>query len=164
MQNIQHKIDLNISRPNNFGYIHIVQGDHDSEVVIATIYDGNKLYSIDAPQIFVQGSTTDGGLIMVDDVVVSEDKHSIQFPITAEIASVAGDVTCIATFINGSQKKSTFPFVIKATKDVTGRTPTTVITTIIDYVDRAEKAAQEAEDTLKSFEYITNEQIDSLFD
>ena len=109
MQNIQHKIDLNISRPNNFGYIHIVQGDHDSEVVIATIYDGNKLYSIDAPQIFVQGSTTDGGLIMVDDVVVSEDKHSIQFPITVEMASVAGDVTCIVTFINGNQKKSTFP-------------------------------------------------------
>lgn len=54
-------------------------------------------YSIDAPQIFVQGSTTDGGLIMVDDVVVSEDKHSIQFPITAEMASVAGDVTCIAS-------------------------------------------------------------------
>ena len=45
MQKIEHKINLNMSQPNNFEYIHAMQGDYDAEFVIATLYDKNTIYN-----------------------------------------------------------------------------------------------------------------------
>ena len=149
MQEITHNIALNLSQPNNFEYIHIMQGDYNAEKVIATLFDGNKLYTIDAQKACLQGSTSDGGLILQDGITISADKHQVTFEITKEMSSCTGELTCNIVFSSDNQKKSTFPFIIKNTADITGRTPVSVLTTISDYVDRAEKAASDAEKTLK---------------
>lgn len=149
MQEITHNIALNLSQPNNFEYIHIMQGDYNAEKVIATLFDGNKLYTIDAQKASLQGSTSDGGLILQDGIAISADKHQVTFEITKEMSSCTGELTCNIVFSSDNQKKSTFPFIIKNTADITGRTPVSVLTTISDYVDRAEKAASDAEKTLK---------------
>ena len=149
MQEITHNIALNLSQPNNFEYIHIMQGDYNAEKVIATLFDGNKLYTIDAQKASLQGSTSDGGLILQDDLEISTNKHQVTFDITKEMSSCSGELTCNIVFSSDNQKKSTFPFIIKNTADITGRTPVSVLTTISDYVDRAEKAASDAEKTLK---------------
>lgn len=149
MQEITHNIALNLSQPNNFEYIHIMQGDYNAEKVIVTLFDGNKLYTIDAQKASLQGSTSDGGLILQDGIAISADKHQVTFEITKEMSSCTGELTCNIVFSSDNQKKSTFPFIIKNTADITGRTPVSVLTTISDYVDRAEKAASDAEKTLK---------------
>lgn len=149
MQEITHNIALNLSQPNNFEYIHIMQGDYNAEKVIATLFDGNKLYTIDAQKACLQGSTSDGGLILQDGITISADKHQVTFEITKEMSSCTGELKCNIVFSSDNQKKSTFPFIIKNTADITGRTPVSVLTTISDYVDRAEKAASDAEKTLK---------------
>lgn len=148
MQDIVHNINLNLSQPNNFEYIHIMQGDYNAEKVIATLFDGNKLYTIDAQKACLQGSTSNGGLILQDGITISTDKHQVTFDITKEMSSCTGELTCNIVFSSDNQKKSTFPFVIKNTADITGCAPVSVLTTISDYVDRAEKAASDAEKTL----------------
>ena len=148
MQEIVHNINLNLSQPNNFEYIHVMQGDYNSEKVVATLFNGNKLYTVDAQKATLQGSTSDGGLILQNNIEISEDKHQVIFEITKEMSSCPGELTCNIVFSSNNQKKSTFPFVIKNTADITGRAPVSVLTTISDYVDRAEKAASDAEKTI----------------
>ena len=145
MQEIVHNINLNLSQPNNFEYIHVMQGDYNSEKVVATLFNGNKLYTVDAQKATLQGSTSDGGLILQNNIEISEDKHQVIFEITKEMSSCPGELTCNIVFSSNNQKKSTFPFVIKNTADITGRAPVSVLTTISDYVDRAEKAAKDSE-------------------
>lgn len=164
VQEIVHSINLNLSKPNNFEYIHICQGDYNGEKVVATLFDGNKLYTVDSDcSVTLQGSTANGGLILQGNLTVSADRHQVEFTITKEMSSCAGDVTYNLLISSHDAKKSTFPFVIKNASDITGRTPVSVLTTISDYVARAENAASEAEKTVKTLEYITDEQIDSLF-
>ena len=148
MQEIVHNINLNLSQPNNFEYIHIMQGDYNTEKVIVTLFNGNKLYTVDAQKACLQGSTSTGGLILQDDLEISTDKHQVTFDITKEMSSCTGELKCNIVFSSDNQKKSTFPFIIKNTADITGRAPVSVLTTISDYVDRAEKAASDAEKTL----------------
>ena len=148
MQEIVHNINLNLSQPNNFEYIHVMQGDYNSEKVVATLFNGNKLYTVDAQKATLQGSTSNGGLILQDDLEISTDKHQVTFDITKEMSSCTGELKCNIVFSSDNQKKSTFPFVIKNTADITGRAPVSVLTTISDYVDRAEKAASDAEKTI----------------
>ena len=145
MQEIVHNINLNLSQPNNFEYIYVMQGDYNSEKVVATLFNGNKLYTVDAQKATLQGSTSDGGLILQNNIEISEDKHQVIFEITKEMSSCPGELTCNIVFSSNNQKKSTFPFVIKNTADITGRAPVSVLTTISDYVDRAEKAAKDSE-------------------
>ena len=148
MQEIVHNINLNLSQPNNFEYIHIMQGDYNTEKVIVTLFNGNKLYTVDAQKACLQGSTSNGGLILQDNLEISTDKHQVTFDITKEMSSCTGELKCNIVFSSDNQKKSTFPFIIKNTADITGSTPVSVLTTISDYVDRAEKAASDAEKTL----------------
>ena len=145
MQEIVHNINLNLSQPNNFEYIHIMQGDYNTEKVIVTLFNGNKLYTVDAQKACLQGSTSNGGLILQDDLEISTDKHQVTFDITKEMSSCTGELKCNIVFSSDNQKKSTFPFIIKNTADITGRAPVSVLTTISDYVDRAEKAAKDSE-------------------
>lgn len=152
MQEIVHNINLNVSQPNAFEYLHCVQGDHDAEKVIATLYDGNQLYEIGTDcKAMLQGSTESGGLIMQNYLTISEDRHKVEFVIIKEMSSCVGNVTynIVLSSADGA-KKSTFPFIIKNTADITGRTPVSVLTTISDYVDCAEKAAKDSETNKKT--------------
>ena len=86
MQKIEHKINLNMSQPNNFEYIHAMQGDYDAEFVIATLYDKNTIYNIDSStKVILQGATESGGLIVYDNIIINDDGHSVTFPLTKEM-------------------------------------------------------------------------------
>ncbi len=148
MQKIEHKINLNMSQPNNFEYIHAMQGDYDAEVIIATLYDKNTIYNIDSStKVILQGITEFGELIVYDNIIINDDRHSVTFPLTKEMLSVSGNISFILSFIdlNTNQKKSAFPFIVKNTKEITASTPVLILQAITDYVDRAEKAAKDAE-------------------
>lgn len=147
MQKIEHKINLNMSQPNNFEYIHAMQGDYDAEFVIATLYDKNTIYNIDSStKVILQGVTESGGLIVYDNIIIN-DEHSVTFPLTKEMLAEYGDISFILSLVdtNNKQKKSTFPFIVKNTKEITASTPVLILQAITDYVDRAEKAAKDAE-------------------
>ena len=147
MQKIEHKINLNMSQPNNFEYIHAMQGDYDAEFVIATLYDKNTIYNIDSStKVILQGVTESGGLIVYDNIIIN-DEHSVTFPLTKEMLAEYGDISFILSLVdtNNKQKKSAFPFIVKNTKEITASTPVLILQAITDYVDRAEKAAKDAE-------------------
>ena len=148
MQKIEHKINLNMSQPNNFEYIHAMQGDYDAECVIATLYDKNTIYNIDSStKVILQGATEFDELIVYDNIIINDDRHSVTFPLTKEMLSVSGNISFILSFIdlNTNQKKSAFPFIVKNTKEITASTPVLILQAITDYVNRAEKAAKDAE-------------------
>lgn len=148
MQKIEHKINLNMSQPNNFEYIHAMQGDYDAEVIIATLYDKNTIYNIDSStKVILQGITESSKLIVYDNIIINDDGHSVTFPLTKEMLSEYGDISFILSFVdtNNKQKKSAFPFIVKNTKEITASTPVLILQAITDYVDRAEKAAKDAE-------------------
>lgn len=148
MQKIEHKINLNMSQPNNFEYIHAMQGDYDAEFVIATLYDKNTIYNIDSStKVILQGATEFDELIVYDNIIINDDRHSVTFPLTKEMLSASGNISFILSFIdlNTNQKKSAFPFIVKNTKEITASTPVLILQAITDYVNRAEKAAKDAE-------------------
>ncbi|RHP24312.1 hypothetical protein DWZ63_10150 [Clostridium sp. AF34-13] len=148
MQKIEHKINLNMSQPNNFEYIHAMQGDYDAEFVIATLYDKNTIYNIDSStKVILQGATEFGELIVYDNIIINDDRHSVTFPLTKEMLSVSGNISFILSLVdtNNKQKKSAFPFIVKNTKEITASTPVLILQAITDYVNRAEKAAKDAE-------------------
>lgn len=148
MQKIEHKINLNMSQPNNFEYIHAMQGDYDAEFVIATLYDKNTIYNIDSStKVILQGATEFDELIVYDNIIINDDRHSVTFPLTKEMLSTSGNISFILSFIdlNTNQKKSAFPFIVKNTKEITASTPVLILQAITDYVNRAEKAAKDAE-------------------
>lgn len=147
MQKIEHKINLNMSQPNNFEYIHAMQGDYDAEVIIATLYDKNTIYNIDSStKVILQGVTESGGLIVYDNIIIN-DEHSVTFPLTKEMLAEYGDISFILSLVdtNNKQKKSTFPFIVKNTKEITVSTPVLILQAITDYVNRAEAAAKTSE-------------------
>ena len=147
MQKIEHKINLNMSQPNNFEYIHAMQGDYDAEFVIATLYDKNTIYNIDSStKVILQGVTESGGLIVYDNIIIN-DEHSVTFPLTKEMLAEYGDISFILSLVdtNNKQKKSTFPFIVKNTKEITASTPVLILQAITDYVNRAEAAAKTSE-------------------
>lgn len=173
MQKIEHKINLNMSQPNNFEYIHAMQGDYDAEVIIATLYDKNTIYNIDSStKVILQGITESSKLIVYDNIIINDDGHSVTFPLTKEMLSEYGDISFILSFVdtNNKQKKSTFPFIVKNTKEITASTPVLILQAITDYVNRAEKAAKDAEanknitdeNAAQSKQYLetTKEQVD----
>lgn len=148
MQKIEHKINLNMSQPNNFEYIYAMQGDYDAEFVIATLYDKNTIYNIDSStKVILQGATEFGELIVYDNIIINDDRHSVTFPLTKEMLSVSGNISFILSLVdtNNKQKKSAFPFIVKNTKEITASTPVLILQAITDYVNRAEKAAKDAE-------------------
>lgn len=148
MQKIEHKINLNMSQPNNFEYIHAMQGDYDAEFVIATLYDKNTIYNIDSStKVILQGATEFDELIVYDNIIINDDRHSVTFPLTKEMLSTPGNISFILSLVdtNNKQKKSAFPFIVKNTKEITASTPVLILQAITDYVDRAEKAAKDAE-------------------
>ena len=148
MQKIEHKINLNMSQSNNFEYIHAMQGDYDAEFVIATLYDKNTIYNIDSStKVILQGATEFDELIVYDNIIINDDRHSVTFPLTKEMLSVSGNISFILSLVdtNNKQKKSAFPFIVKNTKEITASTPVLILQAITDYVNRAEKAAKDAE-------------------
>lgn len=116
LNTITHEIDLNMSQPCNFQYIHIMQYDYDAEYIKCNLYDGNKPYIISCTKdsIIVKCELPDGKEI--ESKVESIDNNSITFKITDKMTQVKGDVFTSLSMVDTNGKKSPFPFIIKVIK------------------------------------------------
>lgn len=152
MKQLTHEINLNMTQPNNFEYVYAMQSDYDSEIVVATLYDGNTLYTIDANQAVLNGVTENGNTIVYNNVTIDSDKHRISFPLTKEMLFESGDTRFVVSFFDTSnnQRKSAFPFIIKSVSDAEGTLPVSVLKKISEYVAEAAASAQEAKESAKN--------------
>lgn len=152
MKQLTHEINLNMTQPNNFEYVYAMQSDYDSEIVVATLYDGNTLYTIDANQAVLNGVTENGNTIVYNNVTIDSDKHRISFPLTREMLFESGDTRFVLSFIDttNNQRKSAFPFIIKSVSDAEGTLPVSVLKKISEYVAEAAASAQEAKESAKN--------------
>lgn len=110
MKQLIHEINLNMTQPNNFEYIYAMQSDYDSEIVVATLYAGNTLYTIDADQAILNAVTENGVIINYTNITIDSDKHHISFPLTKEMLVERGDTRFVLSFIDtlNNQKKIRF--------------------------------------------------------
>lgn len=152
MKQLTHEINLNMTQPNNFEYVYAMQSDYDSEIVVATLYDGNTLYTIDANQAVLNGVTENGNTIVYNNVTIDSDKHRISFPLTKEMLFESGDTRFVVSFFDTSnnQRKSAFPFIVKSISDAEGTLPVSVLKKISEYVAEATQAAKEAKESAKN--------------
>lgn len=152
MKQLTHEINLNMTQPNNFEYVYAMQSDYDSEIVVATLYDGNTLYTIDANQAVLNGVTENGNTIVYNNVTIDSDKHRISFPLTKEMLFESGDTRFVVSFFDtrNNQRKSAFPFIIKSVSDAEGTLPVSVLKKISEYVAEAAASAKEAKESAKN--------------
>lgn len=152
MKQLTHEINLNMTQPNNFEYVYAMQSDYDSEIVVATLYDRNTLYTIDANQAVLNGVTENGNTIVYNNVTIDSDKHRISFPLTKEMLFESGDTRFVVSFFDtiNNQRKSAFPFIIKSISDAEGTLPVSVLKKISEYVAEAAASAQEAKESAKN--------------
>lgn len=152
MKQLTHEINLNMTQPNNFEYVYAMQSDYDSEIVVATLYDRNTLYTIDANQAVLNGVTENGNTIVYNNVTIDSDKHRISFPLTKEMLFESGDTRFVVSFFDtrNNQRKSAFPFIIKSGSDAEGTLPVSVLKKISEYVAEAAASAQEAKESAKN--------------
>lgn len=152
MKQLTHEINLNMTQPNNFEYVYAMQSDYDSEIVVATLYDGNTLYTIDANQAVLNGVTENGNTIVYNNVTIDSDKHRISFPLTKEMLFESGDTRFVVSFFDtiNNQRKSAFPFIIKSASDAEGTLPVSVLKKISEYVAEAAASAKEAKESAEN--------------
>lgn len=165
MKQLTHEINLNMTQPNNFEYVYAMQSDYDSEIVVATLYAGNTLYTIDANQAVLNGVTENGNTIVYNNVTIDSDKHRISFPLTKEMLFESGDTRFVVSFFDtrNNQRKSAFPFIIKSISDAEGTLPVSVLKKVSEYVAEAAASAQEAKESAKNAkDSATNAQTSEL--
>lgn len=116
LNTITHEIDLNMSQPCNFRYVHIMQYDYDAEYIKCNLYDGNKPYIISCTKdsIIVKCELPDGKEI--ESKVESIDNNSVAFKITDKMTQTKGDIFTALSLVDANGKKSPFPFIIKVIK------------------------------------------------
>lgn len=113
LNTITHEIDLNMSQPNNFQYVHVMQNDYDAEYIKCTLYDGNNPYIVSCPKdsITVKCQLPNGR--EVESGIESTDKNIIIFKVSEKMTQVKGNVLAALSLFDTNGRKSPFPFVIK---------------------------------------------------
>jgi len=116
LNTITHEIDLNMSQPCNFQYVHIMQYDYNAEYVKCNLYDGNKPYIVSCTKdsILVKCELPNG--TETESKIESIDGNSVIFKVTSKMTQVKGDVFTALSLIDANGKKSPFPFIMKVTK------------------------------------------------
>ena len=93
MGNIEKHVYLNISQPNNFQLIHVMQGSIDSVSVIAHLFDGNVPYTIpDTIRYYRIMGVLPSGKYLIDGNVTKYDETSVSFQINKNMMARAGNV------------------------------------------------------------------------
>lgn len=113
LNTITHEIDLNMSQPNNFQYVHVMQNDYDAEYIKCTLYDGNDPYTVSCPRdsITVRCQLPNGR--ETEDVVESTSGNTVTFKVSSKMTQVKGNVLAALSLFDTNGRKSPFPFVIK---------------------------------------------------
>ncbi len=113
LNTITHEIDLNMSQPNNFQYVHVMQDDYDAEYIKCTLYDGNAPYTVSCPRdsITVRCQLPNGR--ETEDIVESTSGNTVTFKVSGKMTQVKGNVLAALSLFDTNGRKSPFPFVIK---------------------------------------------------
>ncbi len=115
---ITKEINLNITQPNNFQLIHVMQGTVDSVKVIAHLYDGNKPYQIpDTVNQYQILGILSSGKYLIDDQVTRYDDTSVTFVINQNMMAKAGYVKFSLSLVDSADQSiaETFPAKIMVT-------------------------------------------------
>ena len=118
MGNIEKHVYLNISQPNNFQLIHVMQGSIDSVTVIAHLFDGNVPYTIpDTIRSYRIMGVLPSGKYLIDGNVTKYDETSVSFQINKNMMARAGNVKFTISLSDASDDSviETFPAEIMVT-------------------------------------------------
>ena len=113
LNTITHEIDLNMSQPNNFQYVHVMQNDYGAEFIKCTLYDGNNPYIISCPKDSITVRCQLPNEREIETGVESTDRNTITFKVTNNMTQVQGNVLVALCLFDTNGRKSPFPFVIK---------------------------------------------------
>lgn len=151
MKQIIKYINLNVNEPLNYPIVHAMQGDNNTIKVVATLYDLNKLYTIDdtVDLIRLVGTTPSG--YAIDTVIHEHTEHTVTFTLSENMLATNGDLSLSVVLCDSSTNDilSTFPFCGKVSNAPIGQAQTSEITSITDLVL---EAAQYAEDAKEYYE------------
>lgn len=147
MKEIIKHINLNVGQPNNFQLITAMQNDNETIKVVATLYNGNSLYTIDnsIDLIRLTGRAANGALI--DITITDYTEHTVTFVLSKNMLSSDGDMKLSISMTDSStgQILSTYPFIIKVHNSPQGSFSESEIKSLDSYVEKVKKYTDEAE-------------------
>lgn len=138
---VKKEISLNVGQPNNFELLCAMQGDNKSFEITATLYDTNKLYTINTDNIKIKGENPVG--LTIQKNVDSHTTNTVTFTLTEDMLMYDGILKLVLVFAESSTQLTTFPFVIKIINSP-GNTTADDIKTVSALVEEAKKWAMQS--------------------
>lgn len=135
---VKKEISLNVGQPNNFELICAMQGDNKSFEITATLYDVNKLYTINTDNIKLKGVNPLGSNLYKD--VKGHTTNTVTFALTEDMLAYDGLLKLVLVLAESSTQLTTFPFVIKVVNSP-GNTNADDMQTVSALVEEAKKWA-----------------------
>lgn len=146
MNTIQKSINLNLGQPNNEPLLQVMQGDNDSIEIVATLYNADNLYTINADLIVLSGTTPSGNII--ENTIEDHTDHTVTFPLTKNMLAADGILNLSVVLMDSAtnQVLSSFPFTIEVMNAPVGSIPESELTAITDYVFAARDYSVDAKE------------------
>lgn len=136
MTTITKKIDLNVSQPNNYQLVHAMQGDSNTVEILVTIWNGNKLYSIDCDRVSLEWQSPSGG--KRDYPIHNYTQHTATFLLKEEMLAENGDYTFCLRFDNSKNHVlRTFCSTMKVMRAPFGQLMDSEVVTLTELVNKA---------------------------
>lgn len=136
MTTITKKIDLNVSQPNNYQLVHAMQGDSNTVEILATIWNGNKLYSIDCDRISLEWQSPSGG--KRDYPILEHTDNTVTFILKDEMLVENGDYAFCIRFDNGDNDVlRTFRSTMRVIRAPFGQLMDSEVVTLTELVNKA---------------------------
>ena len=127
--------------------VHVVQGDKTTpQISVELLVDGQPFTVPDGAQVNIALDKKDGTFVL--NKADSVEGNIATFTVTAQMAAVFGEFTPEVQVIEGSGQSTTghFPYIVDKAQIQEGMIESaSEVTSLIDYADRAEKAADRAE-------------------
>ena len=149
---VKKEISLNVGQPNNFELICAMQGDNKSFEITATLYDVNKLYTINTDNIKIKGVNPLGSNLYKD--IKGHTANTVTFALTEDMLAYDGLLKLVLVLTESSTQLTTFPFVIKVVNSP-GNTDADDMKTVSALVEEAQKWAMLS----KSYAVGTNNEV-----
>ena len=145
---IIHNTSVDFTRRVISEPVHIVQGDRTlPTLAVELLSDGQPYTAPDGAQVNIALNKKDGTFVL--NKADSVDGNIATFTITAQMAAVAGDFTPEVQIVNGAGQATTgkFPYIVDKAEIQEGMIESTSEgTALISYVDKAEAAADRAQE------------------
>lgn len=145
---IIHNTSVDFTRRVISEPVHIVQGDRTLPTLAVELLSDGQPYTVpDGAQVNIALNKKDGTFVL--NKADSVEGNIATFTVTAQMAAVSGDFTPEVQIVNGAGQATTgkFPYIVDKAEIQEGMIESTSeVTSLIDYADRAEKAADRAQE------------------